>query len=70
MLLGIVGIIAIATIGEPLSVEKQIAGVIACLIATSCYAIAGFLTRSWISNKGGLDPKMVAFGSQDRKSVV
>ena len=48
MLLGIVGIIAIATIGEPLSVEKQIAGVIACLIATSCYAIAGFLTRSWI----------------------
>ncbi|EPO5349404.1 DMT family transporter [Klebsiella michiganensis] len=64
MLLGIVGIIAIATIGEPLSAEKQIAGVIACLIATSCYAIAGFLTRSWISNKGGLDPKIVAFGSQ------
>ncbi|HAT1644549.1 TPA: EamA family transporter [Raoultella planticola] len=69
MLLGLVGIIVITTIGETQSSDKQIAGVIACLIATSCYGIASFLTRSWISNKGGLDPKIVALGSQTGASI-
>jgi drug/metabolite transporter (DMT)-like permease len=39
-------------------------GIISCLVATGCYGVAGFLTRLWISERGGLDPKMVAFGSQ------
>ncbi|WP_313627264.1 DMT family transporter [Kosakonia sp.] len=69
VLLGLIGIIVITTIGEAQSADKQIIGVIACLIATSCYGIAGFLTRSWISNKGGLDPKIVAFGSQTGATV-
>ncbi|MEF3107922.1 DMT family transporter [Raoultella sp. WB_B2P2-3] len=69
MLLGLVGIIVITTIGEASSADKQIAGVIACLIATGCYGVASFLTRSWISNKGGLDPKIVAFGSQMGASI-
>ncbi|MCF6688169.1 DMT family transporter [Raoultella terrigena] len=69
MLLGLVGIIVITTTGEASSADKQIAGVIACLIATGCYGVASFLTRSWISNKGGLDPKIVAFGSQMGASI-
>ncbi|EMA8102672.1 EamA family transporter [Klebsiella quasipneumoniae] len=69
MLLGLVGIIVITTIGKASSADKQIAGVIACLIATGCYGVASFLTRSWISNKGGLDPKIVAFGSQMGASI-
>ncbi|WP_211130312.1 DMT family transporter [Serratia surfactantfaciens] len=69
MLLGLVGIIVITTIGEASSADKQVAGVIACLIATGCYGVASFLTRSWISNKGGLDPKIVAFGSQMGASI-
>lgn len=69
MLLGLAGIIVITTIGETQAADRQMAGVIACLIATGCYGIAGFLTRSWISNKGGLDPKIVAFGSQMGASV-
>lgn len=69
MLLGFVGIIVITTIGEASSADKKIAGVIACLIATGCYGVASFLTRRWISNKGGLDPKIVAFGSQMGASI-
>lgn len=64
VVLGLVGIMVITTIGESQSASETLAGVIACLVATGCYGVAGFLTRRWISNKGGLDPKIVAFGSQ------
>lgn len=64
VLLGLVGIMVITTVGESRSTNETLAGVVACLAATACYGIAGFLTRRWISNKGGLDPKTVAFGSQ------
>ncbi|HCZ9102389.1 TPA: EamA family transporter [Klebsiella michiganensis] len=64
VVLGLVGIMVITTIGESQSTNETLAGVIACLVATGCYGVAGFLTRRWISNKGGLDPKIVAFGSQ------
>ncbi|MEJ0230721.1 DMT family transporter (plasmid) [Klebsiella michiganensis] len=64
VVLGLVGIMVITTIGESQSTSETLAGVIACLVATGCYGVAGFLTRRWISNKGGLDPKIVAFGSQ------
>ncbi|WP_404652687.1 DMT family transporter [Raoultella terrigena] len=64
VVLGLVGIMVITTIGESQSTNETLAGVIACLVATGCYGIAGFLTRRWISNNGGLDPKVVAFGSQ------
>lgn len=64
VVLGLVGIMVITTIGESQSTNETLVGVIACLVATGCYGIAGFLTRRWISNNGGLDPKVVAFGSQ------
>jgi len=60
----LVGIIVITTIGETNSTSGMIYGILACLVATGCYGVAGFLTRLWISNRGGLDPKIVAFGSQ------
>jgi drug/metabolite transporter (DMT)-like permease len=64
VILGLFGIIVITTVGEVNSTSYMIAGILACLIATACYGVAGFLTRRWISERGGLDPKMVAFGSQ------
>ncbi|MCS2158931.1 DMT family transporter [Scandinavium sp. H11S7] len=64
VILGLIGIMVITTVGESRSNDETIAGVVACLVATGCYGVAGFLTRSWILNKGGLDPKTVAFGSQ------
>lgn len=38
-------------------------GALACLVATSCYGLAGFLTRRWITARGGLDNRLVAGGS-------
>ncbi|ABM35258.1 EamA-like transporter family protein [Paracidovorax citrulli] len=40
------------------------AGIAACLAATACYGLAGFLTRRWITARGGLDSRLVALGSQ------
>jgi drug/metabolite transporter (DMT)-like permease len=39
-------------------------GVAACLLATACYGLAGFLTKRWITQRGGLDSRIVALGSQ------
>ncbi|EIC86191.1 DMT family transporter [Serratia sp. M24T3] len=62
--LGLIGIMLVTTTDKLNSANNVVWGVLACLIATSCYGFAGFLTRKWISDKGGLDPKIVAFGSQ------
>ncbi|MDX7798080.1 DMT family transporter [Aeromonas caviae] len=64
VMLGLVGIGLITTTGE-VDLSGQLAiGVLACLIATACYGCAGFLTRRWVTERGGLDAKLVAFGSQ------
>jgi drug/metabolite transporter (DMT)-like permease len=62
--LGLVGITLITTTGEVQLNGNVVIGVLACLVATACYGCAGFLTRRWITEQGGLDAKMVAFGSQ------
>ncbi|WP_349922062.1 DMT family transporter [Aeromonas veronii] len=64
VLLGLVGITLITTTGELSLTGNLVTGVLACLLATACYGCAGFLTRRWISERGGLDAKLVAFGSQ------
>lgn len=64
VVLGLAGIMVITSVGDSHSTNEKIFGIIACLVATTCYGVAGFLTRRWISDKGGLDPKIVAFGSQ------
>lgn len=64
VLLGVVGIALITTTTEVSLSGNIVFGVLACLIATACYGCAGFLTRRWITERGGLDAKMVAFGSQ------
>lgn len=64
VLSGIVGIMIITTTAKTDVTGSVVIGVIACLVPTACYGLAGFLTRRWISQRGGLDPKMVAFGSQ------
>jgi drug/metabolite transporter (DMT)-like permease len=64
VMLGFLGITLITTTGDVAVSETMIIGVIACLIATACYGCAGFLTRRWITERGGLDARLVAFGSQ------
>lgn len=62
--LGLSGV-AVLTGAGPLALTPAVlAGVGACLIATACYGLAGFLTRRWITQRGGLDSRLVALGSQ------
>lgn len=64
VILGLLGIMLVTTTDDIHSANSVAWGVFACLIATSCYGIAGYLARRWIADRGGLDPKIVAFGSQ------
>lgn len=64
VMLGFLGIALITTRGEVTLSASLVAGILACLLATSCYGLAGFLTRRWILARGGLDPMLVALGSQ------
>lgn len=62
--LGLLGV-AVLTRSGPVQIDApMLAGVAACLAATACYALAGFLTRRWITQRGGLDSRLVALGSQ------
>ena len=45
-------------------------GAAACLVATSCYGLAGFLTRRWITQQGGVDGRLLAFASQLSASLL
>ncbi|MGO3669810.1 MAG: DMT family transporter, partial [Vreelandella alkaliphila] len=62
--LGIIGITVITTVGDSNIVGNIYIGVAACIIATIGYGFAGFLTQKWITQQGGLDSTLVAFGSQ------
>lgn len=64
VLIGLMGITLLTSTG-PVTLSMSVAmGALACLVATSCYGAAGFLTKRWIADRGGLDAKLVAFGSQ------
>jgi drug/metabolite transporter (DMT)-like permease len=64
VLLGICGV-AVLTLTGPIAFTPAVAlGALACLAATGCYGTAGFLTKRWITDRGPLDAKLVAFGSQ------
>ncbi len=61
---GLLGV-AVLTRTGPLAVTADMLwGVLACLTATACYGLAGFLTRRWITERGGMDSRSVALGSQ------
>lgn len=61
--LGLFGVWLLTQTG-PVSVDLQmLLGAAACIIATICYGFAGFLTRKWIGQQGGLDNRLTAFSS-------
>lgn len=64
VLIGLMGITLLTTTGPVTLSTTVVMGALACLVATSCYGAAGFLTKQWVADKGGLDAKLVAFGSQ------
>jgi drug/metabolite transporter (DMT)-like permease len=61
--LGLVGV-GILTRAGPVAFNMELLmGALACLLATTCYAFAGFLTRRWLDQAGGLDSRLSALGS-------
>ncbi|MDY7577221.1 DMT family transporter [Herbaspirillum sp. RTI4] len=62
--LGIAGVAILTNAGPVKLTPEVLMGAGACLIATACYGLGGFLTRKWISEKGGLDSTLLALGSQ------
>ncbi|MDB5728211.1 MAG: multidrug transporter permease [Noviherbaspirillum sp.] len=60
-----IGGVALLTATGPISINASVVlGALACMVSTGCYGAAGFLTKRWISERGGLDAKLVACGSQ------
>ncbi|WP_434626435.1 EamA family transporter [Pseudomonas sp. Z5-35] len=61
--LGLFGV-GILTGAGPVAFDLQLLmGALACLLATTCYGFAGFLTRRWLDHQGGLDSRLSALGS-------
>ena len=70
MLLGVSGVAVLTQIG-PLQVTPTVlAAVLACLGATASYGLAGFLTQRLIHQRGGLDSRLVALGSQMGATIL
>ncbi len=61
--IGLFGV-AVLTRTGPVEFDLELLlGAAACLVATTCYGFAGFLTRRWIGQQGGLDNRLTAFAS-------
>lgn len=64
VIIGLLGIMLITATGNAGDTRALLPGIFCCLLATACYALAGFLTRRWINQRGGLDARTLAMGSQ------
>src|SRR5450830_546974 len=64
VIFGLAGVAELTRAGPIAFNASTVFGALACLLATSCYGLSSFLTKRWISARGGLDSKLLAFGSQ------
>jgi drug/metabolite transporter (DMT)-like permease len=63
VMLGVAGVAVLTRTGPVAFSAEVLLGALACLVATACYGLAGFLARRWITERGGLDSRLVAAGS-------
>ncbi|TWG87438.1 putative permeases [Cupriavidus gilardii J11] len=63
VVIGVAGVAVLTRTGPVAFTPQVLLGALACLAATACYGLAGFLTRRWITERGGLDARLVAAGS-------
>ncbi|MCA0325823.1 MAG: DMT family transporter [Proteobacteria bacterium] len=64
VLVGLVGVAVLTRAGPVSSSPAAWLSIAACLLATACYGLAGFLTKRWVAQQGGLDSRILALGSQ------
>lgn len=62
--LGLAGVAVLSRAGPAPFDSQLLLGAGACLVATTCYGFAGYLTKRWINDQGGLDSRITAFGNQ------
>ncbi|NOV27061.1 EamA/RhaT family transporter [Cupriavidus necator] len=63
VMLGVAGVAVLTRTGPVTFSAEVLLGALACLLATACYGLSGFLARRWITQRGGLDSRLVAAGS-------
>ncbi|SCB27683.1 DMT family transporter [Cupriavidus alkaliphilus] len=63
VMLGVAGVAVLTRTGPVAFSAEVLLGALACLVATACYGLSGFLARRWITQRGGLDSRLVAAGS-------
>ncbi|WP_029045053.1 DMT family transporter [Cupriavidus sp. amp6] len=63
VMLGVAGVAVLTRTGPVAFSTEVLLGALACLVATACYGLSGFLARRWITERGGLDSRLVAAGS-------
>lgn len=63
VMLGVAGVAVLTRTGPVVFSADVLLGALACLLATACYGLSGFLARRWITQQGGLDSRLVAAGS-------
>ncbi|MCO4892512.1 DMT family transporter [Cupriavidus sp. WGtm5] len=63
VVLGVAGVALLTRTGPVAFSSELLLGALACLFATACYGLSGFLARRWITQRGGLDSRLVAAGS-------
>lgn len=61
--LGLFGVGVLTRAGPAAFDMAVLTGLLACLLATTCYGFAGFLARRWLDQRGGLDSRLAALGS-------
>ncbi|MCU1718710.1 DMT family transporter [Pseudomonas sp. 5P_3.1_Bac2] len=63
--------VAVLTRTGPVAFDLQLLlGAAACLVATTCYGLAGFLTRRWLGYQSGVDNRLAAFASMVAASLL
>lgn len=62
--LGLAGVAVLVQTGPVAMDRGLVIGALACLAASSCYGVSGFLVRRWITDRGGLDSRLLAVGTQ------
>ncbi|WP_248802203.1 DMT family transporter [Pseudomonas sp. MWU13-2100] len=68
--LGLFGVAVLTRAGPVTFNLELLMGAAACLLATTSYGFAGFLTRRWLDHQGGLDPRLSAMGSMFGATLV
>ncbi|WP_375738902.1 DMT family transporter [Pseudomonas boanensis] len=64
VLMGLAGVAVLTRTGPVAFDQDLLWGAAACLLATTCYGFAGFMTKRWITEAGGMDSGLVALGCQ------